>query len=273
MSTLTGRYLLRQVLSSTMESRSNLYFELFDLDGSGSLDKSEIMHMLLSVSERSNRHAAQVLDMLAGLDTDCDGLVSFDEFLARATRQPLLLETLERMFMVCGDVKDVLAPATRDRTNSRFRGDAMRATLAGARATAPSSRSMLASTKRRVARERHRRSRESPMSVDSPASTSRCGKRTLSPLHRPTEREPVSFLTVGSPDGSTDLAGFSFGRARTISSPTRSCSRNSGSSRRRASSGSCGHRRASSRRRRRTSIDGGAAQLSSLHDAPPLPMA
>ena len=67
--------------------------------------------MLLSASEKTNSHAATVLKMLAELDRDCDGTVSLDEFTERASRQPLLMETLERMFMVRGDIDDVLAPA------------------------------------------------------------------------------------------------------------------------------------------------------------------
>lgn len=102
-----------QVLTTSIEERASFYFDVYDLDGSGALDKNEVrawaglggpircpvtdtrpvpraqvMHMLLTASEKTNKHAAEVLSMLARLDKDCDGTVSLEEFEVRRGCHP-----------------------------------------------------------------------------------------------------------------------------------------------------------------------------------------
>jgi len=74
--------------------------------------------MLLSSLERSNKNATQVLDLLAVLDRDGDGTVTFKEFMANAYREPIIMSTLEALFNIRGNVDTMLnldtapAPAT-----------------------------------------------------------------------------------------------------------------------------------------------------------------
>ena len=123
-----------QVTSKHLTEQVQFYFSLYDHDGSGSLDKSEvrhvvnawlcpcpmptysfrswapqILHMLLSSVERTNKNATQVLDLLAVLDKDGDGTVTYEEFMDNAFREPIIMSTLEAVFNVRGNVSNMLS--------------------------------------------------------------------------------------------------------------------------------------------------------------------
>lgn len=105
---------------------SGLLFDLFDLDGSGSLDRNEVLRMMLAAHARTGTRMQLVLRMLDSMDENSDGVLSVQEFLvcgllrgalsrvrvdclvgpvqALASRQPLIMETLSHMFAVKGDI-------------------------------------------------------------------------------------------------------------------------------------------------------------------------
>lgn len=98
-----------EAIASNVSERARLFFEVYDLDGSGMLDRNEIMHMLLSAHEHTSVHARQLMRLLRKLDKYNDGRVTATEFIERASRSELLMETLQRMFHVRGGVTEVLA--------------------------------------------------------------------------------------------------------------------------------------------------------------------
>jgi len=194
-----------QVLTDTIEDRASFFFEVYDLDGSGSLDRNEIMHMLLTASESSNAHAKDVLSMLSKLDKDCDGHVSLEEFQERASRQPLLMETLERMFMVRGDISNVLAPA-----NARHRRSLQLAVAAAtnvSRQAVKNPAAAAARTKRRRSRMRRQSLNATLPSPEEIAAAAAAKKHQSSAATLP----PASSVKVRALSGGGSAAGAGAG--------------------------------------------------------------
>ena len=68
----------------------------YDISGDGSLDVSELVHMLLCSKQHVNSAAAAVLRSLRTMDTDMNGHVTIEEFRARAMRDPEVLQAVFR---------------------------------------------------------------------------------------------------------------------------------------------------------------------------------
>ena len=77
-----------------------IFFKCADADGSGALDRHELMHMLLTTQKKLANQARLIVDMLAALDENGDGSVSLNEFQASARRQPLVLSSIDSLFQV-----------------------------------------------------------------------------------------------------------------------------------------------------------------------------
>jgi len=57
-------------------------FELFDTDGDGSVTKTELKHVMETLFDKQLKEA-EVEQMIADVDTDNDGEISFDEFTSK----------------------------------------------------------------------------------------------------------------------------------------------------------------------------------------------
>lgn len=97
-----------QVFTPRQTDKAAFLFEMYDNDASGTLDRNEVLHMLLSAQEKTNRSASVVIQLLRDLDVDGDGRITLEEFKATAVKQPLLLESMEKIFSVRGEIYDVL---------------------------------------------------------------------------------------------------------------------------------------------------------------------
>jgi len=87
---------LGQTLSQSRDVRAQFFFDLYDISGDGTLDVSELVHMLLCSKQHVNASAAAVLRSLRTMDTDMDGRVTMEEFRARAMRDPEVLQAVFR---------------------------------------------------------------------------------------------------------------------------------------------------------------------------------
>ncbi|KAJ1456380.1 hypothetical protein M885DRAFT_517904 [Pelagophyceae sp. CCMP2097] len=90
---------LSSACAGTVGDRLALLFAVYDVDGSGFLERSEIDALVLILAEASTAPASDLEAMLLSLDGDGDGKVSREEWL-QAARSPGLLEALG--FDVCG---------------------------------------------------------------------------------------------------------------------------------------------------------------------------
>lgn len=81
-------------------ARSNFYFDVYDIDGSGTIDGEEIRSMLMASGAGADVDLESVDRMLFEFDEDNDGSVSREEFAAAAKRDPNLIECFGRMFGV-----------------------------------------------------------------------------------------------------------------------------------------------------------------------------
>lgn len=92
---LTG---LSSAVSGTPQQKLDFYFNLYDMDGSGAIEQTEINRLLERGHETSQYmsggSAAKVLEEygLTSLDTDGDGHVSHEEFLRAVKENPGALE-------------------------------------------------------------------------------------------------------------------------------------------------------------------------------------
>lgn len=68
-----NRCVVSQVATADVLSQVMIFFKCTDADGSGSLDRHEIMHMLLTTQRKLAAQASLIIDMLIALDEDGDG--------------------------------------------------------------------------------------------------------------------------------------------------------------------------------------------------------
>lgn len=71
---------LAQLLDGSKEEKADFFFRLYDFDGSGVLDKDEIIHMVLNSQETLDTSVSVASKMLAELDVDGDGKITLSEF-------------------------------------------------------------------------------------------------------------------------------------------------------------------------------------------------
>jgi len=103
-------YLRKQVTTADVLNQVVIFFKCTDADGNGScwfgfadvfgvgvgmvdvaaitqhagsLDRHEVMHMLLTTQRKQQSHASMIISMLIALDEDGDGTVSLQEFMVR----------------------------------------------------------------------------------------------------------------------------------------------------------------------------------------------
>jgi Ca2+-binding EF-hand superfamily protein len=91
---------MSQAIGMSPEDRVLLYFDLYDAAGDGKMDRREVMDLVLSTEKVRNDDAEAVVSLLQGLDKDGDGTITKEEFMARASRQPELMDVIDRLFGV-----------------------------------------------------------------------------------------------------------------------------------------------------------------------------
>lgn len=79
-----------------------VYFEMWDINNSGTLSREELTLLLLHSQEESDRGTLAVLHALNKIDLDGDGRISVDEFKSMATHDRNISEVLGRLFGVSG---------------------------------------------------------------------------------------------------------------------------------------------------------------------------
>lgn len=87
---------LSKLTRGTVQQRLALLFELYDVDGSGSVTVSELMRFVSRSGNDSNMELDQARQLLERLDADGDGSISRAEFLGQLTDSPVLLEAFTR---------------------------------------------------------------------------------------------------------------------------------------------------------------------------------
>lgn len=98
-----------QTLAPSRMARAGFFFDLYDTSGNGSLDVSELVHMLLCSKQQDCDAAASVIATLKAIDVDDSGYISMDEFKLRAMREPKVLQAMFRLFNVdAGGLKALL---------------------------------------------------------------------------------------------------------------------------------------------------------------------
>merc|ERR1719183_990023 len=96
-----GRVLIRDVVNGLAQlmapsetEHMEVCFDLYDLDGSGSLTRDEILHMLMSAAQNTHDAARRVVQQMAALDHNGDGLITKQEFRDRAYLVPEVMHSL-----------------------------------------------------------------------------------------------------------------------------------------------------------------------------------
>ena len=69
-----------QLLDGSLSEKAEFFFRLYDFDGTGSLDKDEVIHMVINSQETIDNSVAVAMKMLRQLDIDGNGRVSLQEF-------------------------------------------------------------------------------------------------------------------------------------------------------------------------------------------------
>ena len=80
--------------SSEAVEKASFYFGMYDIDGDGSLSRSEIYEIMSSSHGELGKRILKVHQTLTSMDTDGDGTISFDEYLAAAEKDAWLEELL-----------------------------------------------------------------------------------------------------------------------------------------------------------------------------------
>ena len=89
---------LSTALRGAPEQRLDFYFNLYDMNGSGSIDEDEIYRLLerghSSASSMNSQSTKAVLEQhgLADLDADGDGHISHDEFIQAVNKNPEIMK-------------------------------------------------------------------------------------------------------------------------------------------------------------------------------------
>lgn len=126
-----GRVVLRdilngfvQIMGTSMREQTEYYFDLYDMNGDGTLDRNEIMHMLLSSQTKTNEDAAAVIDIINRFDPQGIGKISREKFNKLGFRDTIIMETLDHMFEIRVQVYDVFKMPSKRRAKRRRRSKA-----------------------------------------------------------------------------------------------------------------------------------------------------
>jgi len=89
---------LSQLLDGSKEEKAELFFNLYDFDGSGVLDKDEVIHMVLNSQETVDTSVSVASKMLHQLDVNGDGKITLQEFKVASRSCPSLLQCFGALF-------------------------------------------------------------------------------------------------------------------------------------------------------------------------------
>lgn len=80
---------LSNVGTEARENKVKFAFQVFDLDGSGSIDKDELRKIVKATNMTSEKQLDRKVDwLMKQCDTDGDGMISFDEFVNLSKKFP-----------------------------------------------------------------------------------------------------------------------------------------------------------------------------------------
>lgn len=103
-----------QVLAPTTEAQIAFFFSMYDLDGNGTLDQNELMHVLLFAQRRHNPEIGVILGQLSELDTTGTGRLERGDFCMRGPRSSLVRTLLDKLFAGNRDVLGVCEEAQKN---------------------------------------------------------------------------------------------------------------------------------------------------------------
>ena len=93
---------LVQTLNTTEAQKAAFYFNLYDFDGSGSMDADELLRIVLEGQQKTGADAQIFLEMLKKFDKNGDNSIDCEEFRAAILGNPDLLETFGLLFNATG---------------------------------------------------------------------------------------------------------------------------------------------------------------------------
>ncbi|XP_078657799.1 NADPH oxidase 5-like isoform X1 [Branchiostoma floridae x Branchiostoma belcheri] len=102
------------LLKGSEEEKAKLLFQVYDVNGNGSIDRGELKLVLSSCMEEGAFSDDQISDLTEALfedaDSDCSGAITYIEFLEEMSRQLELLDCLALSVVYCAEpVLDVKA--------------------------------------------------------------------------------------------------------------------------------------------------------------------
>jgi len=93
---------LVQTLNVNDAQKAAFFFNLYDFDGSGTMDADELLRIILEGQERSGQEAEAFLGMLKKFDTNGDNAIDCGEFRDTILQNPELLQTFGVLFNATG---------------------------------------------------------------------------------------------------------------------------------------------------------------------------
>ncbi|XP_021366755.1 NADPH oxidase 5-like isoform X2 [Mizuhopecten yessoensis] len=112
---------LRTLTKGTPAQKLKFLFDVYDVDGSGTIDREELKTVLMSCTEESSLSISEEnMDALTDIlfdsaDEDCSGAISFEELKAELEKHPGVLENLTI------SAAQWLKPPTKTKNNSKTR--------------------------------------------------------------------------------------------------------------------------------------------------------
>jgi Ca2+-binding EF-hand superfamily protein len=81
--------------ATEMDSKYGFYFRMFDINGDGSLSRDEVYNLLCSKQTDLAEKISKVQTILAALDYDGKGYITFDGYVNAANKHPALLSCFD----------------------------------------------------------------------------------------------------------------------------------------------------------------------------------
>ena len=97
---------LGQVMAGSIESKAAFYFSLYDMDGSGEIDREELLRTLYESQVATQGSEEEVVRLMQRLDADGSGTVDAKEFLEACKADHAVLECFGRIFGQTTDGRD-----------------------------------------------------------------------------------------------------------------------------------------------------------------------